>query len=57
LPPVPGENTALASSHDRASQYDAANDKYIDWGANADGGGIIRSEGALSVFAEIKLKW
>ncbi len=38
LPPV-GEKTSMASSYDRASQYDAANDKYIKWGANADGRG------------------
>jgi hypothetical protein len=54
VPPAPGENTALASSYDRGSQYDAANDKYINWGANGDGGGVIRMEGDKSVFAEIK---
>jgi hypothetical protein len=53
VPPA-GENTGLASSHDRASQYDAVHDKYIDWSANGDGGGIIRKEGDKSVFAEIK---
>jgi hypothetical protein len=38
LPPA-GEKTSLASSYDRASQYDAGSDKYINWGANADGRG------------------
>jgi hypothetical protein len=37
--PPPGEKTSLASSYDRLSQYDATTDKYIDWGANADGKG------------------
>ena len=53
LPP-PGEKTALASSYDRASQYDAATDKYIKWGANADGQGIIRQEGDESVFMDVQ---
>jgi hypothetical protein len=53
LPPA-GEKTALASSYDRHSQYDAAADKYIDWGANADGTGYIREEGNTVVLADIK---
>jgi len=53
LPP-PGEKTSLASSYDRHSQYDAATDKYINWGADADGGGIIRQEGDESVFMDVK---
>ncbi|MEI8196626.1 MAG: hypothetical protein WCI73_12010, partial [Phycisphaerae bacterium] len=53
LPPV-GEKTALASSYDRASQYDAATDKYIKWDANGDGGGIIAKEGENSVLADIQ---
>jgi hypothetical protein len=53
IPPA-GEKTSLASSYDRASQYDAATDKYINWSSNGDGGGIIRQEGNESVFAEIK---
>jgi hypothetical protein len=52
LPPD-GEKTALASSYDRASSYDAAADKYANWGANADNNGIVRQEGDTSVFAEI----
>ena len=53
LPP-PGELTFLASSYDRTSQYDATQDKYIGWSANADGNGIIRQEGDESVFMEVK---
>ncbi len=52
LPPE-GEKTSLASSYDRKSQYDAANDKYIDWSANQDGSGLVRHEGDKSVLAEI----
>jgi hypothetical protein len=36
-PPGPGEKGELASSYDRASKYDAATDKYLNWGANGDG--------------------
>ncbi len=53
LPPA-GEKTFLASSYDRRSQYDAATDKYIAWGANGDGAGIIRKEGDESVFMDVK---
>lgn len=53
LPPA-GETTALASSYDRKSRYDAATDKYIDWGANGDGRGYIREEGDTQVLADIK---
>ena len=53
LPPA-GEKTALASSYDRASQYDAANDKYIRWDANGDGHGIIRQEGDESVLMDVQ---
>jgi hypothetical protein len=53
LPP-PGEVGGLASSYDRASQYDVAHDKYINWGANGDGSGFIREEGHGQVMAEMK---
>ena len=53
LPPA-GEKTALASSYDRKSQYDAAADKYINWDANDDGHGIIREEGDTVVLADIQ---
>ena len=53
-PPPSGEKSALASSYDRKSQYDAANDKYIAWDANGDGNGIVRMEGGNAVLAEIQ---
>ena len=49
----PGERGAQASSYDRASRYDAEHDRYVDWGANADGNGVIRREGNQVVLAEI----
>jgi hypothetical protein len=52
--PVPGEKCQQWSSYDRASKYDEATGKYVRWDANGDGGGIIRKEGELSVFAEME---
>ena len=52
--PAPGDTCAQWSSYDRASKYDAAAGKYVAWDANGDGGGIIRREGDLSVFAEME---
>ena len=52
-PPV-GERTAMASSYDRASRYDAEHDKYINWDANDDGTGVVRMEGDEAVFADIQ---
>lgn len=52
-PPV-GERAGLASSYDRASVYDATNDRYLEWGANNDGSGIVRLEGDDAVLAEIE---
>ena len=54
LLPVPGEKCMQWSSYDRASRYDEATGKYIDWTANGDGNGIIRKEGNLDVFAEME---
>ncbi|MBV9868786.1 MAG: DUF2961 domain-containing protein [Abitibacteriaceae bacterium] len=51
--PLPGEKTAQWSSYDRASVYDPATNKYVNWNANGDGGGIIRHEGDESVLAEM----
>jgi len=51
LPP-PGEKTLLSSSYDRRSRYDAATDKYIDWGANADWSNGFRKEGDETVLLE-----
>ncbi|MCC6483969.1 MAG: DUF2961 domain-containing protein [Armatimonadetes bacterium] len=53
LPPA-GEKTAQASSYDRASRYDEATGKYINWDANGDNAGMVRHEGDISVMAEIE---
>jgi hypothetical protein len=52
--PARGEQCAQWSSYDRRSRYDAAADTYIDWGANGDGYGVIRSEGDTVVLAEME---
>jgi len=52
--PAPGEKCQQWSSYDRASKYDEKTGKYVAWSANGDGGGVIRREGDLSVFAEMK---
>ncbi len=52
--PLPGEKGALASSYDRASRYDAATGKYLDWNHNGDADGIIRREGESEVLADIR---
>lgn len=51
--PVAGEKCQQWSSYDRASRYDEATGKYINWDANGDGGGIIRTEGDQQVMAEM----
>lgn len=53
-PPPVGERAGLASSYDRASIYDSATDRYLHWGANNDGGGVVRMEGEDAVLAEIE---
>ena len=53
-PPVPGETTRSATSYDRASAYDAVNDRYINWGANNDGSGCVEREGDSIVAADLK---
>ncbi len=52
--PTAGEKCQQWSSYNRATQYDPATGMYVNWNANGDGGGIIRSEGDLSVFAEME---
>ena len=52
--PVAGEKCQQWASWDRGSKYDEKSGKYIGWDANGDGGGIIRKEGNLSVFAEME---
>ncbi len=51
--PAAGETCRQASSWDRASQYDAASGKYVQWDANGDGGHVIRQEGDVAVLAEM----
>ena len=53
-PPCQGRDCAQWSSYDRASKYDEKTGKYIDWGANEDGKGIIRKEGTQVVMAEME---
>jgi hypothetical protein len=52
--PAPGERCEQWSSYDRASRYDAATGKYLNWDANGDGDGYIRKEGGQFVFAEME---
>jgi len=52
--PAPGEKCQQWSSYDRASKYDKASGKYVNWFANGDGTGIIRKEGNTQVFAEME---
>ncbi len=47
LLPLPGETCKQWSSWDRASQYDAASGKYINWAANTTAV-FIREETAAS---------
>ena len=54
LIPFEKEKTGEQSSTDRKSKYDKKNDVYQEWGANADGDGIIRQqEDGGKVLAEI----
>jgi Protein of unknown function (DUF2961) len=52
--PAPGDQCAQFSSYDRASRYDSATGKYLNWDANGDGEGIIRKEGNQMVLAEMQ---
>lgn len=54
VPPAPGERCEQWSSYDRASRYDAATGRYLNWDANGDGDGYIRKEGEQFVFAEME---
>jgi len=42
--PAAGETSGEWTSRDRASTYDAVTGQYVNWGANNDGGGIIRTQ-------------
>jgi len=52
--PAPDERCLQWSSYDRASRYDEASGKYVDWTANGDGSGYLREENGAFVFAEMK---
>ncbi len=51
--PRQGERCSQWSSYDRASRFDAATGKYVNWEANGDGNGYIRAEGDSLVLAEM----
>ena len=42
--PAAGETSAEWTSRDRASRYDSVTGQYLNWGANDDGGGFIRTQ-------------
>jgi len=42
--PTAGETSAEWTSRDRASSYDPVTGQYLNWGANNDGGGFIRTQ-------------
>ncbi len=42
--PDRGDTSAEWTSRDRSSTYDAATGQYLNWGANNDGGGFIRTQ-------------
>lgn len=51
--PEKGERCGQWSSYDRASSYDETTGKYLNWEANGDGNGFIRTEGESLVLAEM----
>jgi len=51
-PPHPAERAGTWSSYDRRSHYDAEHDYYVDWDANNDGTGFIRTEDDMIVVFE-----
>ena len=50
--PCPGEECAQWSSYDRASKYDHASCKYIDWSANGDEIVVAPGEYTLIAFVD-----
>ena len=52
--PLAGEKCSQWSSWDRVSKYDEKTGKYVNWGANGDGNGIIRTEDDHVVMAEME---
>jgi hypothetical protein len=54
IPPAAEEATRAFSSYDRASAYLAATDTYVNWSANDDGRGLVRTEAdGTKVLAEM----
>ena len=53
-PPEAGERGGCMSSYDRASRYDAAADRYVNWDANDDGAGCVRrlDDGGIVAFEQ-----
>jgi len=54
LLPAAGERCAQWSSYDRSSFYDEPTGQYVNWSANGDGSGVIRTEGNQVVLAEMQ---
>ena len=54
VPPVVGERGGCMSSYDRASRYDEATDRYLNWDANDDGAGCVRrlADGGIVAFEQ-----
>jgi hypothetical protein len=52
--PGQGETCKQWSSYDRASRYDEATGKYVQWDANGDNDRCIRKEDGKSVLAEME---
>lgn len=52
--PQPGERCAQWSSYDRASVYDEATGRYVNWDANGDSHGVLREENGEVVLGEMK---
>jgi hypothetical protein len=51
--PRSGEKCAQFSSFERDSRYDAATDRYLDWGGNPDED-FVRKEGDKLILAEME---
>lgn len=53
--PAPLERSGCCSSYDRRSHYDEAAGRYVDWDANDDGHGVVRTlDDGTVVAAELK---
>jgi hypothetical protein len=52
--PAPGERAGQWSTYNRASRYDEAAGRYLEWDNNQDARGYIREEGESLVLAEME---